>query len=169
MNSWYVLQIPTGKEREIADTCRLSLAGIPAKIKLFNVERLKRYHGAWHKEICPMFPGYLIFEGNPSIVSERLSHLVVFNRVLKNNSNFQPLYDSEIEFLKRLADENLCVKLSEGYIEGEQVFVTRGPMVNFTGKIKKIDRHKRTAVIEAEIFGRSVEFKLGFEIIAVSR
>lgn len=41
-------------------------------------------------------------------------------------------------------------------------------MVNLTGKIKKIDRHRRTVVIEAKMFGRSVEFKLGLEITAVS-
>lgn len=169
MNPWYALQIPTGEERETASVCRRSLAEIPAKIMLFTVERLKRYHGVWHKETCPMFPGYLIFEGDPSVISDRLSHLVAFNRVLKNNGYFQPLRDSEVDFLKRITDENLCAKLSKGYIEGGQVFVTRGPMVNLTGKIKKIDRHKRTAVIETEMLGRPTEIKLSLEIIAVSR
>jgi transcription termination/antitermination protein NusG len=166
MNPWYALQVPTGEESETADACRLSLAGVPVEIMLFTIERLKRYRGAWHKEIRPMFPGYLIFEGEPAVVCAHLSGLVAFHRVLKNVGIFKPLRDSEAEFLKSITDDTLCARLSEGYIEGGEVFITRGPMVNLAGKIKKIDRHKRTAIVETEMLGRPVELKLGLEVIA---
>lgn len=163
--AWFALQIPTGAERQIVNACRVLFDENQVKILHFTMETLKRYGGVWHKEVRPMFPGYLIFEGDPGIVSERLRGLVAFNRVLKNNGEFKPLRNSEVEFLKGITDETLCARLSEGYIEGENVVVTDGPMVNFAGKIKKIDRHKRMALLEAEMFGRPIEFKLGFEVI----
>jgi len=166
MNPWYALQVPTGEESETADACRVSLAGVSVEIMLFTIERLKRYRGAWHKEIRPMFPGYLIFEGDPAVVCAHLSGLVAFHRVLKNVGIFKPLRDSEVEFLKSITDGDLCARLSEGYIEGGEVFITKGPMVDLAGKIKKIDRHKRTAIVETEMLGRPVELKLGLEVIA---
>lgn len=33
------------------------------------------------------------------------------------------------------------------------------------GNIRRIDRHKRTAYLEIEMFGRIVEMKVGLEII----
>lgn len=166
MNPWYALQVPTGEEGETADACRLSLVGVSVEIMLFTIERLKRYRGAWHKEIRPMFPGYLIFEGEPAVVCAHLSGLVAFHRVLKNVGIFKPLRDSEVEFLKSITDGDLCARLSEGYIEGGEVFITSGPMVDLAGKIKKIDRHKRTAIVETEMLGRPVELKFGLEVIA---
>ena len=58
------------------------------------------------------------------------------------------------------------MEMSVGYIEGDACTVTSGPMQGFTGVIKKIDRHKKIAVLEVEFFGRNTEVTVGLEIIS---
>lgn len=55
--------------------------------------------------------------------------------------------------------------MSKGYVIGDIVTVISGPMKEMKGKIKFIDRHKRLAVIEIEMFGRKTEVRLGLEIV----
>ncbi len=55
--------------------------------------------------------------------------------------------------------------MSYGYILGERIIVTDGPMKDYQGKIVHIDRHKRKAVLEVEFFGRRTEVTVGLEIV----
>ena len=56
--------------------------------------------------------------------------------------------------------------MSYGYIENDKIIINDGPMKNYEGIIKKIDRHKRKAVIEVEFFGRTMEVSVGVEIVS---
>ena len=40
-----------------------------------------------------------------------------------------------------------------------------GPLQGMEGAIRKIDRHKRIAVLSLDMFGRTVDMKVGLEII----
>ena len=57
--------------------------------------------------------------------------------------------------------------MSTGIIEGEQVIVTGGPLMGMEGYIRKIDRHKRKAWVELEMFGRIQRVEIGLEIVEV--
>ena len=51
-------------------------------------------------------------------------------------------------------------------MEYEQgVRILSGPLMGMEGNIRRIDRHKRIAYLEIEMFGRTVEMKVGLEII----
>ena len=39
-------------------------------------------------------------------------------------------------------------------MEGDEIVILNGPLMNQTGLIKKLDRHKRLAYLEMEILGR---------------
>ena len=54
---------------------------------------------------------------------------------------------------------------SVGYFEGDNIVVTYGPLVGMEGSIKRIDRHKRLALVEMDMFDRVTEVKVGLEII----
>ena len=55
--------------------------------------------------------------------------------------------------------------MSEGVIEGDRIVVLKGPLVNRTGWIRKINRRKRTAYLEIEMFGRTIQTKIGLGIV----
>ena len=58
------------------------------------------------------------------------------------------------------------VEMSVGYMEGERIVVMEGPLMGKEGMICKVDRHKRIAVIEVEMFGKTTTAKVGLEIVA---
>lgn len=64
-----------------------------------------------------------------------------------------------------MGKEDQVVELSTGIIENDKVRIQSGPLVGMEGFIKKIDRHKRRAVLEIEMYGRVVEMKVGVEIV----
>ena len=45
------------------------------------------------------------------------------------------------------------------------IVILNGPLMNQTGLIKKLDRHKRLAYLEIEILGRVKTVKVGLEIV----
>ena len=56
-------------------------------------------------------------------------------------------------------------EMSQGYIVGDMVIITSGPMKKMKGTIIFIDRHKRVAIIQLDMFGRKIEINMGLEII----
>lgn len=113
-----------------------------------------------------MFPGYLFF------ITDRIDEihyeqkrLPQLTKILGTGAEFIPLSEKEVEMLAKIEDERHLVKMSEGYIVGDQVIITSGPMQEMGGTIRKIDRHKRIATIQMEMFGRVMDVVMGLEII----
>jgi transcriptional antiterminator NusG len=69
-----------------------------------------------------------------------------------------------VEFLQSFGGEKQIVEMSTGIIEGSKVIVESGPLKGREGLIKKIDRHKRKAYLELDMFGRSQRVEVGLEI-----
>lgn len=97
---------------------------------------------------------YLVLKKIPSLI-----------KILGDESEIISLYDREVEFLMKFGKEEHLVKMSYGYIENDRIVITDGPMKDYKGTVKKIDRHKRKAVIEVELFGRTMEVNVGVEIV----
>jgi transcriptional antiterminator NusG len=47
--------------------------------------------------------------------------------------------------------------------------VTKGPLRGYEGLIANIDRHKRTAELEIQMFGRTKRVRIGLEIVRKRR
>lgn len=76
-----------------------------------------------------------------------------------------PLHRDEEAYLRQLGGEEHIVRYSEGYLEGENLIVTRGALAGYEGRIKKILRHKRLVVLEVPLLGRMVEVTLGLGVV----
>ncbi len=167
MENWYAVQVMTGKEDGTCVACKRVLD--PEMLKdcfTPKCERMKRYHGEWHKEERPMFPGYIFFvTNNIEELHFEQKRLPQLTKILGIGAEFIPLAEKEVEMLTKIEDEHHLVKMSEGYIEGDQIVITSGPMQDMGGKIKKIDRHKRIATIEMEMFGRKMDVVMGLEVV----
>ncbi|MCD8324465.1 MAG: hypothetical protein LUC32_05890 [Clostridiales bacterium] len=57
------------------------------------------------------------------------------------------------------------MEMSVGAIEGKTLQILSGPLGDVEdGRIVKIDRHKRKAFMEMELFGRTQRFQVGLEV-----
>ena len=63
-----------------------------------------------------------------------------------------------------IRDRDYTVKMSRGVIRDGQTIISEGPLKDYGERIRKIDRHKRLALVEAPLGHKIREVKLGLEI-----
>ncbi|MCM1180035.1 MAG: antiterminator LoaP [Clostridium sp.] len=163
---WYVVQVMSGHEHKIAELCRTWLLAEDEEVFVPMYERKKKIKGNWELKQAVLFPGYLFFcTDDIEAVFMQLKDVKELTKVLRTGEDFTPLYEAEVAFLRQFGREEHIVEMSVGYMEGDQVVITSGPMMNWDGKVKRIDRHKKLAVLELEFFGRNTEVTVGLEIV----
>ena len=171
MGNWYVVQVRSGREEKIINACHLYVdASALEECFLPRFQRMKKIRGQWQEVEEVLFPGYLFFiSDDVTKLYQELKKIPDLTKLLgKREQEFFPLPEEEVAFLKSFGKEDHVVDLSIGYIEGEKIMVTSGPMKGKEGLIRKIDRHKRLAFIEVEFLGELRSAKVGLEIISKS-
>lgn len=164
---WYVMQVATGREHRIKAQCETRIPGdVLGRCFIPMYESKKKRDGRWNVEERILFPGY-VFVVTEDIIKLRtlLKDVDGLTRVLGCGDEMVPLADSEVAFLERFMDEEDIVRMSEGIIENSRVIIQQGPMMGLEGYITKIDRHKRKAYLEMELFGRTQKVEVGLEIV----
>lgn len=173
---WYVVQVVGGRERRALDQVR----GVcdPATFKqcfLPQYEVKKRYGGVWQMRREILFPGYVFVETKtPEAFRVELGRVCAATKLLTGGTvdgerRFIPLTDAERVLISSfIGDDDHVMKMSEGIIEGDEIMILRGPLMNHVGLVRKIDRHKRLAYLEMDMCGRKVGVRAGLEIIRKS-
>jgi transcriptional antiterminator NusG len=164
---WYAVQVRTGEEEKTKLICERMISNdVLEECFIPYYERKIKYMGKWHITNEILFSGYIF------MVSDHINDLVLnvkkipkLINILGDGNEIIPLYDREIEFLMRFGKEDHLIKMSYGYIENDKIVITDGPMKDYEGTVKRIDRHKRKAVIEIEFFGRVMDVSVGVEIV----
>lgn len=167
--NWYVIQVRSSHEKEIADKCRFLISKDILK-DCFIPEYMKRkkVKGEWRNVKDILFKGYVF------LISDHIDELYVelkkvpdFTHMIgKKKDIIYPLTDGEIEFLKTFTNEKHIVDMSCGFIKGQTIYIKEGPLKGQEGLITKIDRHKRIAYLTMNIFNETITAKVGLEIIS---
>lgn len=164
---WYVMQVQTGTEEKIRTQC-ISIIDERILEQCFipYYEEKKKYQGTWHTEKKILFPGYVF------MVSDRLMDLykslkkvIGLTKLLGTGQEITPLTEEETIFLKKIQVDEKPLEISTGVIINGTVEITEGPLKGMEGYVRKIDRHKRKAWLEIDMFGRTMEMEVGLEII----
>lgn len=160
---WYAVWVKTGQEQRMLRICRKML---PEQCFLPRYERGRKQDGKWIKVEKPLFPGYLFFvSDHVEMLADGLKKVPDFTKILGDDKEPIALYPHEIEFLRKYTNENRVMEMSCGFLEGERLVVTDGPLQDYQGKIVHIDRHKRLVTLEIDFFGRKVKVKAGVEVV----
>lgn len=88
----------------------------------------------------------------------------------KDEEQFIPLPDHEVEWLRRIMEEpgqeDMEVQLSRISVsEDNEITILSGPLKNMEGCIKKIDLHRRIAKVEVDFMNRKTVIHLGIEMV----
>lgn len=165
---WYVIQVRSGTETHICCQCqRLIEEGVLERCFLPRYQEKKRFQGKWHLQEKILFPGYVfLITEELEKLRESLRQVNGLTKLLGTGDEIVSLTDAEVAFLLRMGKEEQTVEMSTGIIVNDKVQIQQGPLMGMEGCIRKIDRHKRCAWLEVEMFGRMVEMKVGLEIVA---
>lgn len=129
-------------------------------------QQKKRFQGEWHIQERILFPGYVfLIAQNLECLVNGLKKVIGLTKLIGIGDQIVPLVQEEVELLMRIGTDKQLVEMSSGIIENDRVRILSGPLMGMEGNIRRIDRHKRIAYLEIEMFGRTVEMKVGLEII----
>ena len=126
------------------------------------------------KQLIPIFDKPMIYYPISVLMLAGIREILIistpydlpgFKRLLGADGEIVPLTTAEVTFMEGLGGKEQIVGMSEGFIENDKVVITSGPLVGREGLIRKIDRHKRKAFIEIEMFGRPQKVEMGVEIL----
>lgn len=166
--NWYVIQVPSKKERLVCERIK-DLLSKEIYIDCFVplAERIYKKEGRVKTITRPLFPGYLfIISDHIDQVYLQVKAVPYFTRVLHADFQFVPLTRDELNVFVDFLNNERIMEMSKGYIEGTQVYVTEGPLKGREGRIKKVDRHKRIAIIDAPFMGTQTALHVPLEIVS---
>lgn len=165
---WCVMQVRTGTEENIRCQCqRIISSDVLERCFIPYYQQKKRFRGEWHIQERILFPGYVfLIARNLEILIDNLKQVIGLTRLIGTGDEIVPLSQEEIDLLLRMGSDSQLVEMSSGIIENDRVQILSGPLKGMEGSIRKIDRHKRMAYLEVEMFGRTVEMKVGLEIVS---
>ena len=163
----YVVQVIGGRENTARNLLYKHASDCLEECFLPKYELMKRKEGEWHKVKELLFPGYLFVQtDNPEQLNARMRAIPVFMRLLGSNDQFIPLVPEEFSWLNTFAGAGKhLVEMSQGVIEGDKVIVTEGPLKGREAMIIKMNRHKRLAYLDLQMFGRQKTVRIGLEIV----
>lgn len=172
MRTYYVFFVQIGKEQ---DACKLLNKLLNDKVSRAFVPKVKltfknsKYTGKFLK---PMFPGYVFMKSliNTDEFIEDVIRIVRFSTCIyyilnSNESKYICLNEEEKKNLLKFCDDTYIVEESSGYISGDQVIITSGPLMGNECVIRKVNRHKKIAEIEMEFLGELRSIKVALEIV----
>lgn len=176
---WYVLYVRPNTEQRVAEHFRLAFMRkqLPYELEAFCPETERYYtnkrlpNGRMYMR-RPMFPCCVFVETNiPSKEFEKAFADTINNsdeiiRLLRyGGSGDIALKQEERQRFEYLFKGKRCLEHSIGCINGDKVTIMAGPLIGFEGSIRKINRHKRTAQVEVELFGNKQLINFALEII----
>ena len=152
---WYVIQVVGGQEHAVIHQIeKLTDETTYASCFIPQYEVKKKYGGVWKYRQEVLFPGYVFVDTKtPEDFRKELNKVSRMTKLL---------HDGNERFI---GDDDHVMKMSEGIIEGDEIVVLKGPLMNHLGLVKKIDRHKRLAYLEIMMCGRKTTIKAGLEIV----
>ena len=164
---WYVMQVRTGREEETLSMVHQCAADSHMGVCFLpKYEQKKKFAGAWHLVQALLFPGYVFVETEEiEKFYMELRQVPKLTKILGTGECWTSIIDEDLRVLERLLDEEKMVGMSTGFLEGDRVMIVDGPLMGLETVIRRIDRHKRKAMVEMHMFGRVQEVAVGLEIV----
>ena len=165
---WYVVQVFRGQEDNFIQRLNNEDYEVFTPKQIHLLKRRDRVI----KAMKPLFPGYIFIATDKDYTSFRKYYqqsIAIIDgcvKILKYKDEVEALYPHERQFIERFVNKDRIIDASIGFIEGDRIRIIEGPLIGNESLIKKINRHKRTAMVEVTLFGEVQTIELSCEIIA---
>lgn len=169
--SWYIVNTFTGYENKIEKTIRLKLetgeidSSVVTDVKVPVEEVVEIKDGKKKTRKNKFLPGYIMLEmdlpdlGWKSVCSSIRKIQGVSGFVGTNPTQRpRPISNDEVRnILQRCGDikGEKNVRITQEYVEGDQVKIKEGPFASFSGAVEEIYPDKSKMRVMVQIFGRA--------------
>jgi len=180
---WFVLFVKTGYEHDVVSEISTGWEIYDSTPYVPMYEANFRRGGRVYPEKRLLFPGYVFIKSKYSgtefysvtrpyiIHSENVLKLLRYGDSVNEleigvsiGESYEMRCEEYLAFME-LHNEEGCIEMSKGLIEGDQIHIVEGPLKGFESRVKKIRASKMEANIELDMMGRTCELKVGLEIM----
>ena len=163
---WYVIQARAKHEMDVVERCRSDVLIPGENIFVMKTERMYKRHGEWKMIEDVTFQKYIFAETDDTDDFRiRLRNVKDITKMLGVGDDIVPIRQEEEELLLKLGGNEHLIRFSLGFVVGDRLMVTDGPLKGLEGRVKWIDRHQRVVGMESDLMGTSVPIKVGCEIV----
>ncbi len=177
---WYVLYVRTNEENWVVDDFKKVIAAraLGYEFEVFCPESEYYYRSKSAAKLGkvyrrrPLFPCYVFVE--TTMPSEEFRK-EFFQYFMNSEKIIRLLSYGDYKHIAIPKEERIrleyvlcgkrCFERSVGYIDGDKIVVTAGPLTGHEGMIKRINRHNRSAIVEMDLFGRKTKIDVALEIV----
>lgn len=170
IKNWHVFQVLVGKEDKI-----LAKINFDDEVYAFTPKRVKflRKDGKAIRYEEILFKGYVIVETDMDYLTFKnyannfIKPLDGVLRLLEHDhSGTESILPHERAFIEKYTSPKRIIEPSYGFIQGDKVVITDGPLMGRESEIIRIDRHKRLAELCVNMFGEVQRIKVSCEILS---
>ena len=144
---WYALFVETGREelveKQINSIMYSSEPDFPYELLIAKREIQEKKAGVMRTVIKRMFPGYILLQTEQVLdfyfKTKRCYRLL---GVLRQEVFFKEIKLEEISNIVYMTDEDGVIGKSDVFVANDRIIVIKGPLKNYDGYIKKVDRRK---------------------------
>lgn len=157
MMEWYVLQVLTGRERDVCG--KLQRVGIAARAPAER--RMIRRRGAWREEERLLLPGY-VFAGL-DYTAAAYHRAITIPGVVRwlGMAGGAPQALAAADVLRWGLDSPTTMRPSTVLFEGGRWCVVDDPLLRFVSEIVKMDRRQRRATVVTQLGGSKQTIRFG--------
>lgn len=154
----YCIFCKTGSEKSIVQHLQTIHPEIEAIIPVRILQEKRK--GEWVQQERPLIPGYVFLYAETQITFDKIKGHKGVYKILEYPTGKRELIGGDYEYALWIYKHNGKIGPSVAVTEGGTVRVTEGSLLDGVGKIIKLDRHKRRAVVEFEFYGNKQRISL---------
>ena len=162
MDQWYVLKTVPGREQRAADLVKRAVTlGLWEECRVLRKIKVFRSGGALHFPEDVLFPGYVFVRTDcPEALEKELRRSGDFPQF----PSITPVEPADLTFLKNVCGRELeqPMGVTRLTLDGDNRIVRADGILNrYLNRIIKLNLHKRFALAQVELFGRSQSVLFG--------
>jgi transcriptional antiterminator NusG len=169
----YVARVRTGSEEKTVHGLVPLLDQSQHELIVPKIELSFRRHGIETIKTDIAYRGYVFIRSGvapdemtinfkkASYIVKSCYHLLCYG----DNKTDIVMKEGEWSALVELFGPRFVINKSEGFIIGDTIRITKGPLIGCESKIKKINRHRQECIVEIEFMGDIRQITVGLEVI----
>lgn len=168
---WYVANVREGDEASVARDClKLIDRSLLADCFAPQALRLKKRDGEWRTEPHLLYPGRIFMVTcDPKALARELQKLSFWVDLVGEHADgggYTPLAPGEQALFELLLDGSHSIAPSEGSIIDGELHVRWGPLKGQEHRVRKVNRHKRLALVAAGVPGCDTGLLAPLEVLS---
>lgn len=164
---WYVLYCKSGQEETMIRSCKRHLSRQALEDAFqFSYERMKKYLGEWHVDTYKMFPNYVFLKSShPELLLRELEQYQEITDILQQDKVLLKISSEEENLIEELCGAEHHLGMSKGIMRDGTLRVMEGPLAGRESLIRKIDLHKRIAILNLKLTEKEKDIWAGLDIV----